>query len=76
MNDFVFRHENDEIKFVGDFESLYQFDKDPWQQSSQKPSDMTHYYEFSRQNLIEIIQLEKVLDGKTQPPYNYNQNII
>ena len=60
MNDFVFRHENDEIKFVGDFESLYQFDNDPWQQSSQKPSDMTDYYEFSRQNLIEIIQTKKL----------------
>ena len=56
MYEFVFREENDKIKFVGDFESLYQSENDPWQQSSQKPSEMKDYYEFSRQNLIEIIQ--------------------
>lgn len=60
MNEFVFREENDKIKFVGDFESLYQSENDPWQQSSQKPSEMKDYYEFSRQNLIEIIQTKKL----------------
>ena len=63
MNDFVFRKEKDKIKFVGDFESLYQYDKDPWQQSSQSPSEMKDYYEFSRENLIEIIQTKK-LEGR------------
>ena len=30
MNEFVFREEKDKIKFVGDFESLYQSENDPW----------------------------------------------
>ena len=28
MNEFVFREEKDKIKFVGDFESLYQSEND------------------------------------------------
>lgn len=60
MSDFVFHKENDKIKFVGDFESLYQTENDPWKQSSDRPSDMKEYYDFSRQNLIDVIRSQKL----------------
>jgi len=60
MNDFVFRKDNKKLKFVGDFESLYQSENDPWQQSSEEPTDMKEYYKFSRQNLINIILIKKL----------------
>ena len=46
MSDFVFREENGNIKYVGDFESLYLTDIDPWQQSSRSETDMKKYYDF------------------------------
>ena len=60
MHDFVFRKEKDKIKFVGDFESLYQTENDPWYQSSEKTSDMKEYYDFSGQNLIDVIHSQKL----------------
>jgi len=60
VSKFVFRKDDEQIKFVGDFESLYQSDDDPWQQSSEEPTDMQEYYEFSRQNLINLINTKKL----------------
>lgn len=60
MSDFVFREENGNIKYVGDFESLYLTDIDPWQQSSRSETDMKKYYDFSRQNLIDVIITKKL----------------
>lgn len=60
MSDFIFREDKGKIKFIGDFESLYQTESDPWKQSSQKATDMKAYYDFSRQNLIDTICLKKL----------------
>ena len=60
MNDFVFKNDNNIIKFVGDFESLYQNENDPWKQSSREPSEMKEYYDFSRKNLIDLIETKKL----------------
>tara|TARA_R100000908_G_C3755120_1_gene149501 strand:- start:3446 stop:4087 length:642 start_codon:yes stop_codon:yes gene_type:complete len=60
MSDFIFNKENGDIKFVGDFESLYVNEKDPWLQSSKEPSEMRKYYEFSRQNLLDVILSKKL----------------
>tara|TARA_Y100000992_G_scaffold14653_1_gene8563 strand:- start:1614 stop:2255 length:642 start_codon:yes stop_codon:yes gene_type:complete len=60
MSNFIFNKENGDIKFVGDFESLYANEKDPWLQSSEEPSEMRKYYQFSRQNLMNVIHSKKL----------------
>jgi len=49
--DFIFKENaQGELKFVGDFDGLYQAEVDPWQQSANS-SDMASYYHFSRSRI-------------------------
>ncbi len=51
-DDFVFRKGADgNLEFVGDFETLYQTEEDPWNQSA-GDSDMAAYYAHSRKRLL------------------------
>ena len=34
MTDYIFQESSNGIKFIGDFESFYQNEKDPWEQSA------------------------------------------
>ena len=54
---YIFKQNGDSLDFVGDFESLYKNDNDPWGQSG-KNGEMSHYYAHSRKRLIE--QLKKI----------------
>lgn len=56
MKDYVFRQRRDNrLEFVGDFESLYQTDKDPWNQSGED-GEISAYYVASRARLISVVQ--------------------
>lgn len=54
MGDFIFREADEELRFVGDFNGLYQAEDDPWGQSGGK-SDKEHYYFVQRTNLANLI---------------------
>lgn len=58
--DYVFKeHENGRLVFVGDFESFYKNESDPWEQSGTRYK-LRGYYGFSRSNLVNTIKsLEK-----------------
>lgn len=53
--DYIFKKNNDTLELVGDFEGFYQNHEDPWDQNS-NDSDMSGYYNFSRQRLINCIK--------------------
>ena len=56
MSDKVFKKNKDgSLDFVGDFESLYCSDSDPWDQSSPDGSLMTSFYNLSRTETIQFI---------------------
>lgn len=55
QRDLVFKEEGGELKFVGDFERLYQTVRDPWGQSG-APSPMQDYYYQSRRRLVGTLQ--------------------
>jgi len=54
---YIFKPNGDKLEFVGDFESLYENEDDPWEQSAGSGS-MAIYYEYSRKRLAE--QLKKI----------------
>lgn len=54
-NDYIFKKDNNKIKFVGDFEGLYQNETDPWGQSGQDKR-LQELYKSSRTALLENIQ--------------------
>jgi SAM-dependent methyltransferase len=57
--DFIFQEDqHGELKFIGDFEGFYQSEDDPWQQSA-LDSDMSNYYQYSRENISNYINKEK-----------------
>ncbi len=59
VRDFVFRQlPSGKLEFVGDFEGLYKNESDPWSQSG-KDGDMSIYYEWSRQRLLDNISPKK-----------------
>tara|TARA_R100001244_G_C5157564_1_gene130574 strand:+ start:773 stop:1420 length:648 start_codon:yes stop_codon:yes gene_type:complete len=49
--DYIFKPSGDKLEFVGDFESLYKNEDDPWNQSG-KEGDISYYYTHSRRRLI------------------------
>ncbi len=54
-NEFVFREtEKGRLKFVGDFDGLYQSEKDPWEQSG-TGTRLQDYYSFSRAQLRSLL---------------------
>jgi len=55
--EFIFKKINGKLKFVGDFESLYKNQNDPWQQSG-KEGEISLYYSHSRKRLVN--QLKKL----------------
>lgn len=56
MNDFVFRDRPDgSLAFVGDFESLYRSDPDPWEQSGMVGTHAA-YYTSSRSRIISLVR--------------------
>lgn len=55
MNPHVFAEDTGKLRFVGDFEALYQNDSDPWFQSAESGA-MAEYYAFSRHRLAETLR--------------------
>lgn len=53
----IFKEINGKLKFIGDFESLYKNQNDPWQQSG-KEGEISLYYSHSRKRLVN--QLKKL----------------
>ncbi|MGU5646342.1 class I SAM-dependent methyltransferase [Aeromonas caviae] len=53
----IFKEVDNKLIFIGDFDGFYQEDNDPWGQSAS--SDMSRYYQLSRQRLIHIISTIK-----------------
>jgi SAM-dependent methyltransferase len=54
---YIFKEKGDKLEFVGDFESLYRNDDNPWDQSGDI-GEMSHYYKNSRKRLIrEIVKI-------------------
>lgn len=52
---YIFEPNGDELKFVGDFESLYINNEDPWNQSG-RAGQMSNYYSHSRKRLVEKLK--------------------
>ena len=59
MTDYIFDQSPNGIKFIGDFESFYQNENDPWEQSASqnkgKTNEMANFYEISRQKLLDFL---------------------
>ena len=56
-SEFVFREGRDgQLQFVGDFDGLYQNQKDPWGQSGNSNVEYEEYYKFSRTRLVSAIE--------------------
>jgi SAM-dependent methyltransferase len=53
---YVFRKKGDILEFVGDFESLYKNEEDPWNQSGTS-GKIKHYYKHSRERLVQQLNL-------------------
>jgi trans-aconitate methyltransferase len=54
---YIFKEIDDKLIFIGDFEKFYQQDNDPWGQSAS--SEMSRYYQLSRQRLMSILSTIK-----------------
>ncbi|EKP0261915.1 class I SAM-dependent methyltransferase [Aeromonas sobria] len=54
---YIFKEIDDKLVFIGDFERFYQEDNDPWGQSAS--SEMSRYYQLSRQRLMSILSIIK-----------------
>jgi SAM-dependent methyltransferase len=52
---YVFKPKGDKLEFVGDFESLYKNEDDPWNQSG-NDGEISHYYDHSRKRLANQLQ--------------------
>ena len=50
-SDYVFKANKDALEFVGDFDSLYKNEDDPWSQSG-RDGEMSHYYTHCRRRLV------------------------
>jgi len=48
---YIFKPNGDKLEFVGDFESLYKNEDDPWNQSG-KDGEISYYYAHSRRRLV------------------------
>lgn len=59
MTDYIFDQSPNGIKFIGDFESFYQNENDPWEQSALqnkgKTNGMANFYEISRRKLLDLL---------------------
>ena len=59
MTDYIFQESSNGIKFIGDFESFYQNENDPWEQSALQnkggSNGMANFYEISRQELLDFL---------------------
>ena len=57
--DFIFKTlASGDFEFAPNFEELYKFTDDPWQQSA-KEGEMSHYYKWSRERLLKRLDPEK-----------------
>lgn len=60
-HDYIFRKTKSGIKFIGDFESFYLNENDPWEQSASKNegknNEMANFYEISRHKLTDFLGL-------------------
>lgn len=54
QKNFIFNEKNGKLEFIGDFESFYQNNDDPWGQSG-KSSSLMKYYASSRKKLLQQI---------------------
>ena len=59
MTDYIFQESSNGIKFIGDFESFYQNENDPCEQSASQnkgnTNEMANFYEISRQKLLDFL---------------------
>ena len=59
MTDYIFQESSNGIKFIGDFESFYQNENDPWEQSALQnkgeTNGMANFYEISRRKLLDLL---------------------
>ena len=59
MTDYIFQESSNGIKFIGDFESFYLNENDPWEQSASqnkgKTNGMANFYEISRRKLLDLL---------------------
>jgi len=53
---YIFKPVGEKLVFIGDFESLYKNDNDPWNQSG-RTGEMSLYYTNSRRRLVEMLAL-------------------
>ena len=57
INNHIFSKNNKgELKFIGDFEAVYNEDNDPWGQSSCTDINYKNYYNYSRNKINRFIQ--------------------
>ena len=57
--DFIFKTlPSGDLKFIGKIEEFYKFDDDPWQQSG-NDGEMSTYYKWSRERLLQRLDPEK-----------------
>ena len=54
---YIFKEVDNKLIFIGDFDGFYKQDNDPWGQSAS--SEMSRYYQLSRQRLVHIISTIK-----------------
>ena len=57
---YIFKENGDKLEFIGDFDSLYKNEDDPWNQSG-KDGEISHYYVHSRRRLVN--QLKEINPG-------------
>tara|TARA_Y100000034_G_C6862975_1_gene392973 strand:+ start:895 stop:1557 length:663 start_codon:yes stop_codon:yes gene_type:complete len=50
-SDYVFKEHGDKLEFIGDFDSLYKNESDPWNQSGGSDVKYSEYYTYSRERL-------------------------
>jgi len=65
-NNYVFKEKEDgTLVFVGDFESLYLNESDPWHQSASSDNEISKYYQYSRNRLntqLKIINPNSIVE--------------
>ena len=62
---YIFKPSGDKLEFVGDFESLYKNEDDPWNQSG-KDGEISYYYAHSRKRLVsqlKVLNPESLLEA-------------
>ena len=64
INNYIFSKNNKgELKFIGDFEAVYNENNDPWGQSSCTDINYKNYYNYSRNKINKVIKSLNKMNG-------------